>query len=300
MRVLITGGAGYLGTSLCAELAKLTHVTSVTVLDNLSRPNFNLLIGKQKLDGRFRFIEADILDSRNLRKVVNDADIVYHLAAKVTTPFADQNAHLYDQVNHWGTAELCYAIEDCSVESVIYTSSASVYGAGDDLKNIHTEPNPHSFYGISKLNGERQIERLKGKCKVRIVRCGNVYGYNRSVRFDAVVNRFMLEAHFHGKINVHGTGAQHRPFIYIETIAEHLVRLLNNSEDFIKENAVEDNFSINEIVSTLKKVYSDLEVISINHNVKMRELKVDSVHADSERLELLHKRMVDFNSQFTF
>jgi UDP-glucose 4-epimerase len=104
MRILVTGGAGYVGTALCHSLLQLKEVESVTVYDNLSRHNYNLFIGIKKFDARYQFIEGDILDSRNLRKAVSKADVVFHLAAKVTTPFADQDAHLFEQVNHWGNS----------------------------------------------------------------------------------------------------------------------------------------------------------------------------------------------------
>ena len=114
MKVLITGGAGYIGTELCYFLSENESVDKIIVYDNLSRENRNFFIGKDKLSPhKFIFINGDILDSRKLKKALQGVDVVFHLAAKVTTPFSDQNPHLFEQVNHWGTAELTYALEEC-------------------------------------------------------------------------------------------------------------------------------------------------------------------------------------------
>ncbi|MEZ4721372.1 MAG: NAD-dependent epimerase/dehydratase family protein [Flavobacteriales bacterium] len=302
MRVLITGGAGYIGTSLCEELLRNNAVTDVVIYDNLSRHNYNLFIGKTKLDERVKFIDGDILDSRKLRKAVKNADVVYHLAAKVTTPFADQDAHLFEQVNHWGTAEVTYAVEESSVKKLIYLSSVSVYGSGDDQKNLDSQPNPRTFYGISKMRGEDHVKRLQSKCETHIIRCGNVYGYNRSMRFDAVINKFLFEANFHGKINIHGSGEQQRPFVHVETVAAHLSGLLRQNSDSTIENLVEHNFQVNQIVEVLRELYPDLEIIFINNNLKLRELKVETtmMGANDQAVGLLRERLKQFQQEFTF
>ena len=175
MRVLITGGAGYIGTALCQALLADPSIERVTIYDNLSRHNYNAFIGTLKLDHRFHFIEGDILDSRNLRKAVRNADAIFHLAAKVTTPFADQDAHLFEQVNHWGTAEVTYAVEESDVQRLVYLSSVSVYGSGEERKALGVQLNPKTFYGISKMRGEEHVRRLEDKVKTHIVRCGNVW-----------------------------------------------------------------------------------------------------------------------------
>jgi len=113
MHVLITGGAGYIGTALVEMLSQNKAVSQIDIYDNLSRANRNFFIGKNKLNStKVNFIQGEILDSRKLKKALKGVDVVYHLAANVTTPFSDQNPHLFEQVNHWGTAELTYAIEE--------------------------------------------------------------------------------------------------------------------------------------------------------------------------------------------
>ncbi|MCK4562096.1 MAG: SDR family oxidoreductase [Flavobacteriaceae bacterium] len=275
MKILITGGAGYIGTELTYELEKNPKVKEIIIYDNLSRGNINLFIGKTKFSNKIKFIQGDILDTRLLKQTLKGIDVVYHLAAKVTTPFADQNAHFFEQVNHWGTAELVYAIEESDVRQVIYTSSASVYGASSQEADGNTLPNPRTFYGISKLRGEEHINRLMAKSvKTYIVRCGNIYGYSKSMRFDSVINKFMFDANFKNRIAIKGDGEQYRSFIHIDKTANILANLVfSNLEQGIYD-LVEDNLTINHIANTFKALYPDLESIFINQQLKMRELKV--------------------------
>ncbi len=302
MRGLLTGGAGYIGTSLSQRLLDTGKVDELIVYDNLSRHNYNLFIGANKLDQRVKFIQGDILDSRNLRKAVSQVDAVIHLAAKVTTPFADQDAHLFEQVNHWGTAEVTYAVEESQVEKLIYLSSVSVYGSGESARDLNSVLNPKTFYGISKMRGEEHVNRLSNKLNTHIIRCGNVYGFNRSMRFDAVINKFLFEANFHSKINIHGDGQQHRPFVHIQTVCDHIVDVLFSDESSSTSNLVEHNYSINNITEVLKDLYPELEMIFINNNIKLRELKVDNgnqAHTEAD-LALLKKRLNEFKDAFTF
>ena len=188
MKVLITGGAGYIGTELAATLNEDPSISEIVIYDNFSRGNYNLFIGQTKLKGnKLRFVKGELLDTRKLKKELEDIDTVYHLAAKVTTPFADQNPHEFEQVNHWGTAELIYAIEESNVKTFVYMSSTSVYGASENTLNIDSPLNPKTFYGISKMRGEEHVKRLiNSPIKTFILRCGNVYGYSKSMRFDSV------------------------------------------------------------------------------------------------------------------
>ena len=304
MKVLLTGGAGYIGTGLSQKLLDSGKIDELIIYDNLSRHNYNLFIGRNKLDSRVKFIQGDILDSRSLRKAVARVDAVIHLAAKVTTPFADQDAHLFEQVNHWGTAEVTYAVEESNVDSLIYLSSVSVYGSGESARGLESNLNPKTFYGISKMRGEEHVNRLSAKLKTHVIRCGNVYGFNRSMRFDAVINKFLFEANFHSKINIHGDGQQHRPFVHIQTVCDSIMDVLFNGKESSTSNLVEHNYSINDIAEALKELYPDLEMIFINNNIKLRELKVDVesgnlANADSD-LQLLKERLTEFKAEFTF
>ena len=304
MRVLVTGGAGYLGTSLVQQLAERTDVEEIVVYDNLSRRNYSFFLGGQDFLTPIRFQEADILDSRTFRRALEGIDVVFHLAAKATTPFADSQAQLYEQVNHWGTAETVYAVEQSNVQRFIFVSSASVYGSSRDEVDETTSPAPNTIYGRSKHKAEKQVMRLwNSKTEAFVVRCGNIYGYNRSMRFDGVINRFMFESIHSGKITINGDGEQFRSFISIDRAASITARLLDTSLDPGCYNMVDNSFTINEIANEMGAVFDGLERVYINQDLQLKHLRV---HPNSQICELgsqpvipLPEFLTDFSKQFS-
>jgi len=276
VKILITGGAGYIGNELVCELTKNPKVEKVVVYDNLSRKNYNLFLDNRFESSKVQFVTGDLLDSRNLRQVLKDIDVVFHLAAKVSTPLSSEHSHLFEQVNHWGTAELVYAVEESSVSRFVYLSTTSVYGASENMINIETPPDPRTFYGSSKLRGESHVERLFGKMNAWVLRCGNVYGYSPSIRLEAVINRFMFEANFIGRIQITGNGKQQRAFIHISKVVNALVNLLEYDLPTGTYNLSEHNISIEAIAALIKKIYPSLDMIFVNQHLVMREIKVEA------------------------
>jgi len=287
MKVLITGGAGYIGSELVHKLATKEEISELVIYDNLHRGNYHFFTGVRKLDSnKVRFVKGDILDGRKFRKTLEGIDTVFHLAANVTTPFSDQDPHFFEQVNHWGTAEVVYAVEQSEVSKFIYLSSVSVYGSQDDLVNIHTPLNPRTFYGISKMRGEEHVQRLFPKIPTYIVRSGNVYGYSKAMRIDAVINKFMFDAQFANRITINGDGNQHRAFIEMKFLVNALDAMMNSDLPSDNYNLVDKNLSVLDIADTLKEIYPSLEMIFVNQHLKMREIKVER---DGRVSQLMHK-----------
>lgn len=277
MKVLVTGGAGYIGTELVSQLIANPQVEKVVVYDNLSRPNFNMFLGlRLQKHQKLSFVKGELLDSRALKKVLKGIDVVYHLAAKVTTPFANADAHAYEQVNHWGTAELVYAVEESSVKRFIYTSSTGVYGSSNIPAHEDTPPDPQTFYAASKLRGEEHVRRLirGGKIDTFIMRCGNVYGYSKSMRFDAVINKFVFEANFNKLVTIQGDGKQSRTFIHIDVLSKALNSCLTADLPSDVYNIVDRNLKVIDILDVLKELIPDLEFIFINQHLRLHELNV--------------------------
>ncbi len=274
MNILITGGAGYIGNELVFELLKDPSVNRVVIYDNLSRKNYNIFLDTLNEPEKVTFIHGELLDSRKLRRVLEDIDVVYHLAAKVSTPLATENSHLFEQINHWGTAELVYAVEESKVKKFVYISTTSVYGASEHLIDIDTPPDPKTFYGSSKLRGEAHVARLMEKKQAWIIRSGNVYGYSPSVRFDAVINRFMFSANFLGNIQITGNGKQKRAFIHVNKLVNVLTNLLKHDLPSGTYNLSEHNLSIEYVAGIIKEIYPSLDIIFVNQHLVMREIKV--------------------------
>ncbi len=277
MKILITGGAGYIGYSLVKQLLEdADHLHSIAIYDNLSRRNYSFFTEARFGRKPVRFIQGDILDGRTLQQALEGIDCVIHLAAKVTTPFADADAHSFDQINHWGSAQLAYAIEKSTVSTVLCLSSTAVYGNSPERVNERTPPNPQSFYGRSKWEGEKQLQVLDRDRQVFILRSGNVYGYNPSYRIDAVVNRFMFQANFLGKITINGSGEQHRSFIHVDKVAHALVRVTDGALRPGTYNLVEHNLTINEVVDQIRGLYPKVDVIHANYNLRMTDVLTET------------------------
>lgn len=304
MKVLITGGAGYVGNELVYKLCQDPEVESIVIFDNLSRKVYNIFFDTPINNPKVRFIRGELLDSRFIRSILPGIDVVYHFAAKVSTPFANEDSHLFEQINNWGTAELVYEVEESKVKHFIYLSSTSVYDSSQRYIDVDTVPNPKTFYGSSKLRGEGHVKRLTPKMKTHIIRCGNIYGYSPSLRFDAVINRFMFEANFYGRVSVQGNGNQHRAFIHIDKVVNVLSNLLHSDLDSGVYNLVDRNMSVVEITDHLKELYPDMETIFISQHLEMREMKV---HPD-ERIEKIcthphqsfREELEAFKSKFAF
>lgn len=306
MKIFVTGGAGYIGTPLVDLLCANPLVEQVIVYDNLSRPNYNLFIGAKK-EGhqKLKFIKGELLDSRRLRNALKGVDVVYHLAARVITPFSNTDAHLFDQINNWGTAELAYALEDNPVKKFIYTSSAGVYGSSSEPVDEKVEPNPKSFYGISKLRGEEHVRRVNGKTVSYVFRCGNAYGYNRSMRFDAVINKFVFEANFEKRITIHGDGDQARSFIHVDILAKALANALTSDLPAGTYNLVDKTYKVMDIVDELKQLLPELEFILINQYMKLSELNIKANEFVNRALgiengSVLRTDLEDFLKKFRF
>ena len=304
MRVLITGGAGYIGTQLVQALNTEESISEIVIYDNFSRENFNLFLGPDKyFSHKLKVVNGDLLDSRKLEKVVAGTDVVVHLAAKVTTPFANHNPHQFDQNNNWGTAELVYAVEKKPVQRFIHASSTSVYGASAGHLDINSQLTPSTFYGISKMKAEEHVKRLRSKdIETFLLRFGNVYGYSKSMRFDSVINKFMFEANFYNRIKIFGSGNQVRSFIHVDRLAQILKKMVLGCCLGGDYNLVENTYAINQIVDVLRKIYPELEMLFVNQNMEMRSLSVqqDEHFEELALADNLYQDLLEFKDRFSF
>jgi len=266
MKILITGGAGYIGTSLVQNLIKEKQVSGITIYDNFSRKNYGLFLSKiyQKYNNKITMIKGDILDNQNLKKAMKSVDVLIHLAAKVTTPFANIDHHQYDQVNHWGSGQVANICSEFPDIKIIYSSSASVYGHTKIPVGENAVVKPDSHYGISKYKAEKQFKAYCPKSNLTVLRIANVYGVNESVRLDSVINKFLFDATTTNLINIDGNGNQIRPIIHVSTVAKVINNIIKNNLFGETFNLFAENISINKVAEHLKNLYKDLEVIYVN------------------------------------
>ena len=272
MKILLTGGAGYIGNELVYRLSEETGIEEILVYDNLCKGNYNLFTGLRKVPGKnVRFLQADILDSRSLRSAMKGVDLVIHLAAKVPTPYADQDPHDFEQSNHWGTAEVVYAAEEESVGRFIYLSSQSVYGQGE-VKNTEHPRVPTSYYSISKMRGEEHVLRLMEKVSVQLVRCANVYGYSKNLRVETEINQLVFDAHFSNRVSIHGDPEFTQTYISLYRLVEVLAQMVNQNVESDVYNLSHLSVSSMDMVEGLKVIYPGLETIFVDQHIPLHDL----------------------------
>jgi UDP-glucose 4-epimerase len=291
MKVLVTGGAGYIGAELVYQLSLDTSITEIIVYDNLSNGNQNLFISaSHKIkSGNVRFVFGDLLDSRLLLKTMKGVNVVYHLAAKVASPYRNEDSHAFEQVNNWGTSEVALAVEETkSVKKLVYVSSVGVYGSTPkgSPADEETGENPKTFYAVSKMRGEDHVKRLMGKIDVVIIRAANVYGYTPAIRFDSVINTFLFEANFNKRIQIHGSGKQARTFIHVNKLVFVLKELLGNKVPSGVYNLGDISCSLLDLIDIFKEVYPNLEFIFINQHLQLRNLEIDTNNAITKYIPL--------------
>lgn len=221
-RILVTGGAGFVGFHLCKKLSELTP--ELTIYDNLSSGKLENVKNIPKA----KFVRGDILNLEKLRSM-EKADLIYHLAAQVVVPYSMENPVEDFETNARGTLNVLEkARKDDS--RLIFASSAAVYGNPDKLPTAETYGfNPFSCYGLSKVVGEEYCNMYASQygLEITILRFANIYGS----RCHGVINDFLDKISRNpNKLEIIGTGLQSRDFVHISDIVNALVICAQNEK----------------------------------------------------------------------
>lgn len=292
MKILVTGGAGYLGTELCVKLSNKSEVSQVIVLDDLSKKDYNFFLHAPLVKGKIKFVKASILDTRTMAKLIAEVDVVYNLAT--CNSQNENDHHLQEQINHWGTAQLTYALEESNVKQYIHISSSEVYGDSRDEFNVESEPAPISSYAQSMYRGEKHVGRLSSKMKTQIIRMANVFGMATSMDSSNFVNDFILKSSWGIRLHVEGNGEYKKAFINVERAAEALTALLDSDLKSGTYNFAELNISPMDIIEILMKEYTDTEMIFTNNHLQMSST---ALSFDSTVSSLLGSKCKDLNEE---
>jgi UDP-glucose 4-epimerase len=216
MKVLVTGGAGFIGSHIVEALQGRAEVR---VLDNL-RSGF-----RRNLDGlRCEFVEGSIGDRSAVRQAVAGVDYVFHLAAMISVPESMLNPIKCAEINCLGTLVVLEEAARAGVKKLVLSSSAAIYGDNPATPKIETmRPEPKSPYAITKLDGEYYCGMFTdtGRLPTACLRYFNVFGPRQDPKsqYAAAVPIFIDHAVRHQPITIFGDGEQTRDFIYVKDVA---------------------------------------------------------------------------------
>ena len=220
-KILVTGGAGFIGYHLCKKLSSLA--SNLTIYDNLSSGKMENV----KDVPNVKFVKGDILDLKKLGSL-EKADLIYHLAAQVVVPYSMENPLIDFETNAKGTVQVLEKARKDDAK-LVFASSAAVYGN----PTVFPTPeeygfHPFSCYGLSKVVGEEYCEMYQSQygLDITVLRFANVYG----LRCHGVIHDFLDKlAKNPGKLEIIGTGLQSRDFVHVSDVVDALVTV--GSED---------------------------------------------------------------------
>ena len=266
-KVLVTGGAGFIGSSVARKCIQNGH--QVVILDNLSSGSKKVLEHLESLGAKA--VIGDIRDSDSVQRAMQDCDAVVHLAAQISVPASIENPQENNSINVEGTQLILDYCKQFAVKRVVVASSAAVYGQDDRLPlREQSAGDLLSPYAESKWENEQQIiaSRLDGQ-KMVALRFFNVYGPGQRVDggYAAVIPKF-IDMMVAGKApTINGDGLHTRDFVHVDDVAKLILTIIEDEwhaiENHVYNVATGDKTSLLDLVTSIKK---GLENNSIDTN----------------------------------
>lgn len=266
MRILITGGAGYVGNALVQQLSQDESVEQIHIYDNLSRGR-EVFLQHVVRDEKIKFTEAEILDNYTLKAALQKIDVVVHLA----TVQRDMEHHYMEQLNHWGTVNICNLVEEYPIKRFVFLSTSEVYGNTAEKKITASLENPQTPYAKSMLRAEKYIRTLSNKCEVAIVRAASVYGYNPAMHFNTGLNRHIFDAKYNEKLQLDADGLHMQSAIHIADLTKLLTQLTLKSCQQSTYLVGTENWTGMGIYEELQVFYPELEATFSGHHLRLAD-----------------------------
>ncbi len=276
-KVLIIGGAGFIGSIMTRYMLKKGY--SVSVLDNLT-------FGYTPLEGldnhpAYRFYRGDCRNIQDLLTALNGVDTVIHLAAIVGDPACALDPRATIEINYEASKLLVDACLQKNVERLLFASSCSVYGAseGNQLLNEQSPLNPVSLYAETRLKSEEAIlKQAKSPLAVAMLRLSTVFGFSYRPRFDLVVNTLTARALQDGEISIFG-GSQWRPNVHALDVVRAFVAATEAPNNVIDRETFNvgsesQNYRIEQLGEMVKEALPETVVKTVNAEMDRRDYRV--------------------------
>ena len=281
MKVLVTGGAGYIGSQFIRDLGK-KPIDNITILDNMSRECYHSLMDLPP-SGEYEFIDGDIRDAKTVDRAVKGSDVVVHLAALTNAPESFERREETRDINYTGTLQVMKSCMNHSVKKMIYASTTSVYGQTQGIVDETYECHPVSPYALYKLKSETEIVEKARQHTIDVValRLATVYGFSEGIRFHTVLNKFVFMACAGMPLTIYGTGEQKRPFLHVKDASRVLMFCMDNPVKTDVFNVVGHNASVNDIVTCIRNECPSVKTVNIDREI----LNQISYSVDSTKIQ---------------
>jgi nucleoside-diphosphate-sugar epimerase len=275
VKILVTGGAGYIGSRLLHTLASVEslRVRRIRVLDNMREEKFPSLMNLPRgVD--YEFVLGDIRNEDDVEAAIgDDTDVVVHLAALCNATISFERRDATEEINYGGTVNVVRAARRAaSVRRFIYASTTSVYGPTSGIVDEESPCLPASPYAEFKLKGEQDVLGLStdtgGRLQPTVLRFATVYGYAPGLRVHTVVNIFAFRAAVGAPMEVFGSGNQLRPFVHVSDVSRAIAFCIDDPRAgggvF---NVVGENASVNQIVGLLERHFPRLRIVQADKEI---------------------------------
>jgi nucleoside-diphosphate-sugar epimerase len=279
MRVLVTGGAGYIGSVLVRQL--LNKGYQVRVIDSLKFGGEALY--DVMLNPNFEFIKGDVRNEHDLNIALGDIDAVAHLAAIVGDPACKMFSDEAKETNWEGSVRLFETAERLGVKRFVFASTCSNYGKMADPNTFVTEESelrPVSLYAELKVKFEQFLLGKKDSptCTTAL-RFSTVYGFSPRIRFDLTVNEFTRNAAVHGEQEIWGPQFW-RPYCHVDDLARSVVLVLESPEEKVKANVfnvgtTEENYNKGMVIEEVCKIVPNVKVNYVESSEDPRDYRVN-------------------------
>jgi UDP-glucose 4-epimerase len=304
MSILITGGAGYIGSHITESLVDRKY--NVIILDNLKTGH------KRLINQKANFIKGDINNKKLVNNIIKQYNIqtIIHLAAYSNINEAEKNKLKYWNNNVKGTVNLLSACKKSNIKNFIFSSSCSIYGNITGSVNERAKPNPQGYYAYTKFKGEELIKKYakKNKYKYAILRYFNVAGASSSGKIGQIESQGQLIKNIaiqslkkNPVIKIFGNnyptrdGTCIRDYIHVSDLADIHIKgleyLENYKKSFILNCGYGKGYSVQEIVNIFKKIKKNLLV----KYQKRRPGDIAQVYSNTKKLNRLLKWKSKYN-----
>jgi len=304
--ILITGGAGYIGSHIVEQLIKSNE--KVVILDNL-------ITGYRKLiNKKAKFIKADIKNKSQIISIIRDNNItsIIHLAAYLNVSEAEKNKKKYFKNNIIGTKNLLEACKNSKVENIIFSSSCSIYGNVKGSVSENRKANPQGYYAYTKYKSEELIKKFskQNKFKYGILRYFNVAGASPSGKIGEIekshghlIKNLAIESlKKNPKIKIFGNdystkdGTCIRDYVHVSDLADVHIKglkyLKDNQKSFVLNCGYGKGYSVKQIVDIFKKIKKGVDV----QYQKRRPGDIAQVYANTKKFKKILKWRPKYNN----